>query len=140
MRSAHISYTTRKRHADACEAVRRACESRSFSVLALLDLGKRLTARGVDVQGKWTVFEVCNPRHAQALLAADALAKVLLPCRISVHTAPCGATRIEALRPTSLVDPTIEGRLMEPAARLDADLEEIVGEAGRPASVEATSE
>jgi uncharacterized protein (DUF302 family) len=127
-----IGYTTKKPHAAACEAVRRACRERRFSVLVELDLAAALRARRVPVPGEWTVFEVCDARHARELLRADVLAKALLPCRVAVHTTPAGATRIAALRPTATVDPGLEPELAARAAALEEELEEVVARAGRP--------
>jgi uncharacterized protein (DUF302 family) len=127
----HVSFTSRKGHHEACRALRRACRRHGLTVLAETDLAARLRHEGVPVAGEWTSFDVLAPEHARTLLEADVLAKILLPCRVAVHTAPCGATRFDALRPTCVVSPSIEPALLEPARRLEATLEAVVAEAGR---------
>lgn len=84
--------------ADLEEAVRQ----NGFGVLHKYDLKQTLASKGVELPHECRILEVCNPRQAARVLAADMGMNIALPCRISVYEEG-GQTRIGMARPTALL-------------------------------------
>jgi uncharacterized protein (DUF302 family) len=92
------SKTPEQAAADLAEAVAR----NGFGVLHVHDLGATLRSKGVAFEHQCKVFEVCNPRQAASVLAADMRLNMALPCRISVYT-DAGKTWIGMIRPVPML-------------------------------------
>ena len=92
------SKTPEQAAADLAEAVTR----NGFSVLHVHDLGAALRGKGIAFERQCMVFEVCNPRQAASVLAADMRLNMALPCRISVYT-DAGKTWIGMIRPVPML-------------------------------------
>lgn len=92
------SKTPEQAAADLAEAVAR----NGFGVLHVHDLGATLRSKGVAFERQCKVFEVCNPRQAASVLAADMRLNMALPCRISVYT-DAGKTWIGMIRPVPML-------------------------------------
>jgi uncharacterized protein (DUF302 family) len=84
--------------ADLEEAVKR----HDFGVLHIHDLGNTLRSKGVEFDEHCKVFEVCNPRQAAKVLAADMRLNMALPCRISVYTER-GKTKLGLIKPVDML-------------------------------------
>ena len=69
-----------------------------FGVLHIHDLGATLRSKGLDFAEQCRVFEVCNPKQAAKVMAADMRLNMALPCRISVYTEH-GNTLIGLIKP-----------------------------------------
>ena len=92
------SKTPEQAAVDLTEAVAR----NGFGVLHVHDLGATLRGKGVAFGPECKVFEVCNPRQAASVLAADMRLNMALPCRISVYT-DAGKTWIGMIRPVPML-------------------------------------
>jgi uncharacterized protein (DUF302 family) len=79
-----------------------AVRQHGFGVLHQYDLKQTLAGKGVDLPHECRILEVCNPRQAARVLAADMGMNVALPCRISVYE-DGGRTWIGMARPTALL-------------------------------------
>ena len=84
--------------ADLDAAVKR----HDFGVLHVHDLGNTLRSKGIAFDEQCKVFEVCNPKQAAKVLAADMRLNMALPCRISVFTEK-GKTRIGLITPVKML-------------------------------------
>ncbi|HXE78558.1 MAG TPA: DUF302 domain-containing protein [Rhodanobacter sp.] len=87
---------------DAVSDLDTAVKRHQFGVLHVHDLGATLRSKGYAFDGQCKVFEVCSPRHAASVLAADLRMNMALPCRISVYTEN-GNTRIGMLKPVPML-------------------------------------
>ncbi|WP_108471036.1 DUF302 domain-containing protein [Rhodanobacter thiooxydans] len=92
------SKTPEQAAADLAESVVR----HGFGVLHVHDLGATLRSKGVAFGRECKVFEVCNPRQAASVLAADMRLNMALPCRVSVYT-DAGKTWIGMIRPVPML-------------------------------------
>lgn len=72
-----------------------------FVVLHSYDLGEILRRKGIELDNDCHVFDVCNYRFAEKVLAADILLGLTVPWRIAVFT-DNGATRIGLVRPQAI--------------------------------------
>lgn len=88
-----------------------------FGLLHSYDFRKTLGEKGFPLDSECRVLEVCNPRQASAVLAADMSLNMALPCRISVYQ-DAGQTLIGMVPPTDMLslvssDPAIATTAME---------------------------
>jgi uncharacterized protein (DUF302 family) len=84
--------------ADLDAAVKR----HDFGVLHVHDLGNTLRSKGIAFDEQCKVFDVCNPKQAAKVLAADMRLNMALPCRISVFTEK-GKTKIGLITPVKML-------------------------------------
>lgn len=73
-----------------------------FVILHVHDLGETLRRRDIDLDDECKVFEVCNYRQTEKLLALNMRFSLALPWRISVFTEN-GATQISVIRPEPML-------------------------------------
>ena len=79
-----------------------AVKQHGFGVLHIHDLGNTLRSKGIDFKENCKVFEVCNPKQAAKVLAADMRLNMALPCRISVFTEN-KKTKIGLIKPVEML-------------------------------------
>lgn len=72
-----------------------------FVVLHRHDLSETLRRKGIELDDDCQVFDICNYRDMEKMLAADLRLALTLPWRISVYTEN-GATKIGLIRPEAL--------------------------------------
>ncbi|HST29072.1 MAG TPA: DUF302 domain-containing protein [Rudaea sp.] len=120
---------SKKSFAQAVEDLDAAVKRHQFGVLHVHDLGNTLRSKGQDFSGECKIFEVCSPRHAASVLAADLRLNTALPCRISVYT-DGDKTRLGMVAPREMLamlssDPKLEAV----AAEVDAATRRMIDEA-----------
>lgn len=111
--------------ADLTDAVTR----HGFGVLHVHDLGTTLRSKGIAFERQCKVFEVCNPKQAAGVLAADMRMNMALPCRVSVYT-DGGKTWIGMIRPLPMLGMlSSDPALMAIAGEVEETLTHIIDEA-----------
>lgn len=99
-----------------------------FVILHVHDLGDTLRRKGSEFDDDCKVFEICNYRQFEKLLAIDMRLSTALPWRISVFTEN-GATRIGLIRPAPMFAALCQDAGLSPLAReIDGRLIQIVDE------------
>lgn len=93
---------TSKSVAEATRDVEAAVAAHGFGVLHSYDFQQTLGEKGFPLANGCRVLEVCNPRQASEVLAADMTLNMALPCRLSVYE-DNGATMIGMIPPTDLL-------------------------------------
>jgi uncharacterized protein (DUF302 family) len=83
---------------DAVAAVERATAENAFRVLHVHDVAATLAEKGFQRE-PMRIVEVCNAKHAYAVLAADPKIALMLPCRIVVWT-EAGRTKVSTVLPS----------------------------------------
>lgn len=73
-----------------------------FVILHAHDLGETLRRKEIDLDDDCQVFDICNYRHLEKLLAVDMRLALSLPWRISIFT-DNGATKIGLIRPEPML-------------------------------------
>ncbi len=111
--------------ADLAAAVSR----NQFGVLHVHDLQATLKSKGFDFPNACRIFEVCNPKQAQAVLSRDMSLNMALPCRISVYE-DNGTTRIGMISPKAMLS-TLSGsaELAQIAEEVETVTRRIIDEA-----------
>lgn len=113
----------------AARDIEASVQAHGFGVLHVYDLKAKLHEKGIDFPRECRILEVCNPKQAARVLAADMTVSLALPCRISVYE-DGGGTKIGTLLPTALlaVFPDTEG-LQDVAAEVERTLQSIIDRA-----------
>ena len=93
---------TSKSPAQAVADLQASVKQHGYGVLHIYDLKETLASKGFDLPNACHILEVCNPKQAAAVLAADMGMSLALPCRISVYQ-DGGKTLIGMVRPTVLL-------------------------------------
>ncbi len=79
---AHVEETS-KGFDEASASVLRAADKAGWAIFASYDIQERLTAKGFPIN-RLKIIEICNARHASALIQREALASLCMPCRINI--------------------------------------------------------
>jgi uncharacterized protein (DUF302 family) len=93
---------TTKSPAQAVADLETSVKQHGYGVLHIHDLRQTLAGKGFELPNACHILEVCNPKQAAAVLAADMSMNLALPCRISVY-GDGGKTLIGMVRPTVLL-------------------------------------
>ncbi|MBI5017921.1 MAG: DUF302 domain-containing protein [Deltaproteobacteria bacterium] len=99
----------------AARDVEEAVKRNGFGVLHVYDLQEKLREKGVDLPHACRILEVCNPKQAAKVLAADMEVSLALPCRISVYD-DGGQTKIGTIQPTALLSIFPGAAALQPVA------------------------
>lgn len=91
-----------------------------FVILHVHDLSETLRRKEIGLDDECRIFEICNYRLLEKLLAIDMRLSLTLPWRISVFT-DNGATKIGIIRPESVL--SVLGQHAE-LERINRELEE----------------
>ena len=78
-------------------------QRRGVTILHWHDLSEALRRREIEFDDDCQVFEICNYRQMEKVLAIDLRLSLALPWRITVFTEN-GATKIGVIRPQSILD------------------------------------
>jgi uncharacterized protein (DUF302 family) len=84
------------------DAIAAAAEAQGFGVLHQYDFQQILEKKGFPMEARCRVFEICNPRQASEVLAADMSLNMALPCRVSIYEQG-GRTMVGMIPPTELL-------------------------------------
>jgi uncharacterized protein (DUF302 family) len=109
---------------DAVAAVERATAENAFRVLHVHDVAATLAEKGFQRE-PMRIVEVCNAKHAYAVLAADPKIALMLPCRIVVWT-EAGRTKVSTVLPSVISAFYPEAGIEETAAQVERVLVAII--------------
>ncbi|NTU71318.1 MAG: DUF302 domain-containing protein [Coriobacteriia bacterium] len=95
-----LDYTvpTSKSHEEAVQAVVDAAQANGFSVPFVNRLSKTLSDKGF-VREATTIIEMCNAKHAAAVLERDVKIGLMFPCPVLVYNEN-GAVFVTTMRPS----------------------------------------
>lgn len=124
-----LDYTipTEKPYADAVKAVTDAAAEHGYRVQFVHDVAQTLADKGFEREPV-TIVEMCNARHASAVLARDIKIGLMLPCPVMVYE-QSGRVFISTMRPSLLGTFFPEAHLEEIAAEVETQIIAIVDEA-----------
>lgn len=121
------SVATKKTPADAVAAVVAATGAHGFKVQFIHDVQQTLAEKGFDRQ-PLTIIEVCNAKFAHAVLAADPLIGLMLPCPIMVFVEN-GETLIATMKPSLIAGFFPEADIVSVAKQVEDVLVAVIDEA-----------
>lgn len=112
----------------AARDVESALAQRKFSVLWSLDVNDKLREKGLDLQRRFRILEVCSAPRAKEALETNPLVTFFLPCKVVVYERD-GHTEIGLPRPTGLIGLVGDERLQPLAHEVERTLVEAVEQA-----------
>lgn len=110
---------------DAVLSLKENLKSRGFGVLWELDFKETLENKGLSLKDDYIVFEVCDPKQAEAILHEDTHAGYALPCKMAVRREG-EETFIGFSKPSMLFKDFKNPRLDEIATEVENVLKEVV--------------
>lgn len=109
-----------------------AIAANGFGLLHTYDFRQILAGKGFNLAGECRVFEVCNPKQASEVLAADMALNLVLPCRISIYEDQ-GGTLIGMVPPSDLLPlVSAEPSIAKAAQDVETTLKRIIDDAAGP--------
>ena len=124
-----LDYTvpTAKSHADAVQSVVDAALAHKFSVPFVNTLSETLAEKGFEREPV-TIIEMCNARHASAVLERDVKIGLMFPCPVMVYERE-GEVFITTMRPSLIGSFYPEAGIEAVAAEVESAIIAIVDEA-----------
>lgn len=109
---------------DTVQAVLDQTAAAGFKVQFVHDVAATLAEKGFDRE-RVTIIELCNAKHAHAVLAADVRIGLLLPCPIMVY-AEGDSVKIATMKPTLIAQFFPDADISDVAAEVESSLREIM--------------
>ncbi len=124
-----LDYTvpTTKTYDEAVKAVQDKAAENGFRVQFTHDVAATLAERGF-AREPVTIIEVCNAKHAAAVLAADIRIGLMLPCPVMVYTQD-GEVFISTMLPTLLASFFPDAGIGDVAVQVEQAIKRIVDQA-----------
>ena len=115
----------------ATQDLQAAVAANGFGLLHTYDFRSILAGKGFALPGECRVFEVCNPRQASEVLAADMALNMVLPCRVSIYEDK-GRTVVGMVPPSDLLplvstDPAVAASAREVEATMRRIIDDTAG-------------
>ncbi len=124
-----ITYESKKSVDELKEALQEKAKEKGFGVMAVHEVSQILENKGVPIDYRCVIVEVCSPKHASQVLSADPYISTAMPCRIAIFEED-GKTLISTIAPTDMLElferPDLEDVAMEIERLLEEIMEEIV--------------
>ena len=115
------SVTTNMSYEQSIKAFEEKLTEIKFGVLCKLNLPDKFKEKGLDFEGKFTIFEICNPVEAKNALEKNSKVAYFLPCKILIHERD-GVGVVEMLKPSSMISELNDADLDIMARRIDEKL------------------
>ena len=115
------SVTTNMSYEQSIKAFEEKLTEIKFGVLCKLNLPDKFKEKGLDFEGKFTIFEICNPVEAKNALEKNSKVAYFLPCKILIHERD-GVGVVEMLKPSSMISELNDADLDIMAHRIDEKL------------------
>lgn len=122
-----FTITTEKPYAEAVVAVQETAARNGFRVQAVHDVQATLAEKGFERE-PLSIVEICNAKHAHAVLAKDVLIGLMLPCPVMVHEVN-GVVSISTMLPTLIGSFFPEAGVEDSALEVESALKQILHEA-----------
>lgn len=124
-----FSYTVQsgKEYQQALDDVKAKVAEKGFRVLHVHDVTATLGEKGF-AREPYAIVEFCNAKFAHAVLAADELIGLMMPCKINVYVKN-GGTYLSALRPAAISEFFPGAGVAATAAEVERLVREMVDEA-----------
>jgi uncharacterized protein (DUF302 family) len=124
---------TSKSFHEAVIAVRKAAEAHKWGILGDYDFSEILAAKGFPQVEHVKSIDICAPAHANALMGAERLTGLCMPCSVLIFTEK-GKTKIAAMRPGAVMPqifPQAVQKVGDLPKKIDAEIQAILDAAAR---------
>ncbi|MFN3946883.1 MAG: DUF302 domain-containing protein [Aquificaceae bacterium] len=122
-----ITYESKKSVDEVKEALQDKAKEKGFGVMAVHEVSQILENKGVPINYRCVIVEVCSPKHASQALSTDPYIATAMPCRIAIFEED-GKTLISTIAPTDMLDIFERPELEDVAREVEKLIEEIMEE------------
>lgn len=120
-----INIETTKSVEEARQAIEAKAKEKGFGVMVVHEVSNILANKGVPIDYKCVIVEVCSPRHASQVLSKNALISTAMPCRIAIFEKG-SKTVVSTMAPTAMLEVFNEPELKPVAEEVEALMKEIL--------------
>ncbi len=117
----HYTEISSKSLEDTIESLEGHLKDEQFGVLWDFNINEKLESKGFNLQNRYRVLEVCNPKEAYNVLTQDPLVSYFLPCKIVVYEDQ-GSVKVGMPRPTALISMVNDSNLKAIAEGIETRL------------------
>ena len=115
------SVTTHMSYEQTIKALEEKLAEIKFGVLCKIDLPEKFKEKGLEFEGKFTIFEICNPVEAKNALEKNPKVAYFLPCKVLVHEED-GVGFVGIVKPSSMISELNDPGLDALAHRIEENL------------------
>lgn len=109
-----------------CELVSEAIKPIGFGILTRIDFDQKIKEKLGEKINRCVILGACNPKLALEAYKQSTDVALLIPCNIAVTELAGGKVRVEAMRPTMMLDFLKDVAKSESIASAERDLERTI--------------
>ncbi len=122
-----MNFETSKDVQEVRNALEEKAKAKGFGVMAVHEVSNILKNKGVPIDYRCLIVEVCSPRHASQVLSKNAFISTAMPCRIAIFQKD-DKTIISTMAPTAMLEMFQETDLKGIAEEVEELMKEIIQE------------
>ncbi|MFN3975769.1 MAG: DUF302 domain-containing protein [Aquificaceae bacterium] len=122
-----ITYESKKSVDEVKEVLQERAKAHGFGVMAVHEVSQILENKGVPINYRCVIVEVCSPKHASQVLSVDPYIATAMPCRIAIFEED-GKTLISTMAPTEMLELFERPELEEVAKEVENLMEKMMEE------------
>ncbi len=125
-----INVETQKDFDKVVQDVQEKSKEKGFGVMSVHEVHKILESKGMPINYKCTIIEICQPKAASTVLSKRADISTAMPCRISVYEQN-GKVFLSTMAPTELLNLYKADEFKELAQEIENTIKSIMEEAAK---------
>ncbi|RUM32599.1 MAG: hypothetical protein DSY42_00640 [Aquifex sp.] len=125
-----INVESNKDFDQVVQAVQEKSKEKGFGVMSVHEVHKILESKGMPINYKCTIVEICQPKAASTVLSKRAEISTAMPCRISVYEQN-GKVVLSTIAPTELLNMYNAEEFKELAKEIEDTIKTIMEEAAK---------
>lgn len=122
-----INYETSTSLEEVRQRLEEKAKAKGFGVMSVHEVSQILQNKGVPIDYRCVIVEVCSPGHASKVLSVDPYISTAMPCRISLFERE-GKTVLSTMAPTAMLEMFQRPELREVAEEVEKLIKEVMEE------------
>ncbi|MCS7262054.1 MAG: DUF302 domain-containing protein [Aquificaceae bacterium] len=122
-----INYETNTSLEEVRQRLEEKAKAKGFGVMSVHEVSQILQNKGVPIDYRCVIVEVCSPGHASKVLSVDPYISTAMPCRISLFERE-GKTLLSTMAPTAMLEMFQRPELREVAEEVEKLIKEVMEE------------
>ncbi|RMH80890.1 MAG: DUF302 domain-containing protein [Acidobacteria bacterium] len=122
-----INLETTKPPEEVRKSIEEKAKAKGFGIMAVHEVHNILQSKGVPIDYRCLIVEVCSPKHASTVLSKDPYISTAMPCRIAIFEKD-GKTVVSTIAPTAMLESFDRPELRFVAEEVERLIREIMEE------------